>query len=133
MSRMNKQEPTTKYTTNLFDYKKGWKVKSLEIGNHHVDVSHKPSTKDVVIMIIDRLPRSKVEEFLINSNPNFFVHTTKRLESYSYDRKTGFFYRGCNNMEKIQFLNKLFSYIRIPLRIKFLHDEGNINMFCKNC
>lgn len=132
MSRKN--QVTIKYTTTPKDYK-DFKVKSLEIGSQIVNVSHKPSFKEVLIMIINRLLRSEVEEFLREYTGKACVDLTDRNGNFDHDETTGLFFASCNNERKINFLNKLFSFIRTPLKIEFHHKDNfrNINMFCLNC
>jgi hypothetical protein len=130
MSRNN--QVTIKYTTTPKDYTH-FKVKSLEIGSQIVDVSHKPSFEKVLIMIINKLLRSEVEEFLREYTGKACVDLTDRNGILDYDETTGLYFQRCSNPRKISFLKKLFSFIRTPLKIKFRHDNGNINMFCMNC
>jgi hypothetical protein len=92
MSRKYKEPEVETHTTNPEDYPH-YRPFSMEFGGKIENLSHKPSFIEVIKIIINLIPRSKVKEFLRNHTDNFFVDVTDRKYTLLYNETTGLFFK----------------------------------------
>lgn len=132
---MNK---THTFTTNHNAYT-DLSIKSLIINNQEIDVSHKPDNSKmlkITLKEVQKIKKPQLDEFLRNPTLRHCVDLVQRTEKLKYDDWTGLYYQPSGTSYKMDFLNKLFDSLNVPIKMIFQKKEekgGDFLHFYKNC
>lgn len=132
------------HTTNDDEYT-DIRIKSLIINNQEIDVSHKPNNTEmlkITMKEVQKVKKPELDEFLRNPTLRHCVDLVQRKGKKGkkgtliYDDWTELYYQRCGTAYKMEFLNKLFDSLDVPIKMIFQKTPekgGDFLYFYKNC
>jgi hypothetical protein len=130
-----KQEPQTaaKKSKKFSEYSNG-DIAHAKIDDNVIDINNQTSNLKKFKKIIGSLSKSQIADFLQKTNKSFFLSTTQRRykTNFNYDEDLDLYFRACSVKQMVEFFDHFFDATKIPFKMEFTKDNGEILYFYKN-